>query len=291
MRLLLALSVIALHSGFPDGAPALVYQSLINGLFRLAVPVFAVISGFFFLGAMRSGRAGAYIGRILSLYAMWMVIYLPIYGPDFTSVGHAAQLFFFGYFHLWFLPGLAIGAMLVLVLRNRAVIAVAAVICAMTGLLLEYLTLSGRASIELDFYRNGLFVIFPFFASGWLLAGMPRPNVRVSWIALSLLGVVAESMWWYRVAGGGYGVDTMASLFLAAPLLFLGAGQIRGGWDGKRLASMAAFIYFIHVLIMITASRFGLEGNAKAGFVMAVSLALAWWLGAEHRRPVLRLLT
>ncbi|WP_028725871.1 acyltransferase family protein [Paracoccus zeaxanthinifaciens] len=292
MRMGLALSVIALHTGFPDGLSGQAQQVLINGLYRLAVPVFALISGFFFLGAMRSGRGAGFVWRILSLYVMWMVVYLPIYGPDLSSVGHAAQLFFFGYFQLWFLPGLAVGALLVMALRGRVAVAIAALACAVVGLVLQWAVLSGRATIQLDFYRNGLLVIFPFFATGWLLAGADRlPRIRGHWVALALAGVMAESLMWYRIAGGGFGVDSMASLFVAAPLVFLAARQVGGDWDGKRIASMAAFVYFIHILIMITASRFGLEGNAKAIFVMAVSAALAWWLGAPRRRPVLSLLT
>lgn len=241
LRLVLALCVIALHTGFPDGIGAVAQQVLVNGIFRLAVPVFALIAGFFFLGALRSGRARAYALRILSVYALWMVIYLPIYGPDFTSVGHVLQTVLFGYFHLWFLPGLLIGALLVAALHRAGAVplALVAASCALTGLIL----------------------------------------------------VAVESMVWFRIAGGGFGVDTLFSLYLAAPLLFLGARQASGGWDGKRIASMAAFVYFSHILIMISASRFGLSGNVKALVVAAVALGVAWWLGSERRRPVLALLT
>lgn len=296
MRLGLALCVVALHTGFPDGAGAAMHQVLINGLYRVAVPVFALISGYFFLGAMQAGRQSAYIGRILSLYALWMVIYLPIYGPEFTSVGHVMQTLFFGYFHLWFLPGLVIGAVLVMALQGlgRAPLAAAAIAAALTGLVLQWLTLTGRATLQLDFYRNGLMVIFPFFATGYLLAGAGAGSPQRMgwhWAAGALLAVIAESVLWYWIAGGGYGIDTMASLYLAAPVLFLAARGVQGGWNGKRIASMAAFVYFIHILMMIVASRFGLDGNAKALFVMAASLGLARWLAAERRRPVLAMFT
>ena len=52
LRLVLALCVVALHTGFPEGAPDPVRQVLVNGIYRIAVPVFAVISGCFFPGAI-----------------------------------------------------------------------------------------------------------------------------------------------------------------------------------------------------------------------------------------------
>lgn len=294
LRILLALSVIALHTGFPDAAPALVKQVLFNGLYRLAVPVFALISGYFFLGAMQGGRAWSALRRIGSLYLLWMAIYLPIWGPDLTGAWHLIRTAVFGYFHLWFLPGLMIGALLVLLLRRPRPVAAAAAVMAATGLGLQALVLAGWAEIPLDYYRNGLFTIFPFFALGWLLAhGVPEALRRraLPLAGLALLAVMAESLVWRWIAGGGWGVDMMLSLLVAAPLLFLAAQGIRGPWDGKRAASTAAFVYFIHVMIMICASRFGLEGDAKALAVMVTCLGMALWLGAARRRPVLAFFT
>ncbi|TJZ90769.1 acyltransferase [Paracoccus gahaiensis] len=294
LRLLLALSVIALHAGFPEAAPALVKQGLFNGLYRLAVPVFALISGYFFLSPLRSGRAGAYLRRIAALYLLWMAIYLPIYGPDFSGPGHVLQTLVFGYFHLWFLPGLLVSAALVWALRAPGRIAVVAGLMAAVGLVLQYLVLSGAVQMQLDHYRNGLFTIFPFFATGLLLAqgwGARLTRLALPLAGLSLLAVIGESLIWYRIAGGGWGIDMMVSLLLAAPLLFLAARQLQGGWDGKRLASVAAFVYFSHILMMITASRFGLEGDTKALVVMGLCLGIALWLSVGERRRVLAFFT
>ncbi|QBX33853.1 hypothetical protein E4191_03295 [Paracoccus liaowanqingii] len=223
-----------------------------------------------------------------------MAIYLPIYGPDLTGAGHAARTLVFGYFHLWFLPGLLVSALLVWLLRRSGRIGGAAALLAATGLGMQVLVLSGQAQISLDSYRNGLFTIFPFFAAGVLLAqgrGRWLERRALPLAGLSLLAVLGESLIWYRIAGGGWGVDMMASLLLAAPALFLAAKALPGPGDGKRIASMAAFVYFSHVMMMIVASRFGLEGDVKALAVMALCLGLAAWLGIGTRRPVLAFFT
>ena len=108
---------------------------------------------------------------------------------------------------------------------------------------------------------------------------------------LALAAVVAESLIWYRIAEGGWGVDMMASLLLATPLIFLAAKRVSGGWDGKQIAGMAAFVYFVHVLIMHVATGFGLTGDLKALVVMALCLGLAVFLATGGRRPVLAFFT
>ena len=299
LRLMLAVAVLALHTGLPDAAPALVRQGLVNGLYRLAVPVFALISGFFFLGAVRHGRAGAYLSRIVMLYALWMMLYLPRYAPAIEDARHAVQQVLVGYFHLWFLPGMILAAALIWALSRLGaggrVIALVAGLAAAAGLGMQFLVLSGRIQIPLDYYRNGAFVIFPFFAVGYLLALWRdrlmawRPSLGV--VALALAAVVGESLWWFWIAGGGYGVDIMATLLIAAPVLFWAAFQRQGLADGKRIAGMAAFVYFIHIHVMFEASRLGLSGDTKFLFVLVVSLGLSWLLATIAGGRLIRAVT
>ncbi|WP_295048869.1 hypothetical protein, partial [uncultured Paracoccus sp.] len=143
--------------------------------------------------------------------------------------------------------------------------------------LAQFLVVTGQAAIPLDAYRNGVFVIFPYFVAGYALAARHGHLAVGPWVAVVVaVAVGAESLIWYHLAGGSFGVDNMVSLLVGAPLVFLIALRMRGiGRDGKAIASMAAFVYFIHVLVMMLATRLGLDGNAKALFVMLVSVGLA----------------
>ncbi|MBC9248016.1 acyltransferase family protein [Paracoccus sp. 11-3] len=286
LRVLLAIFVIGIHTGFPDALQGEVKQALVNGLYRTAVPIFSLISGFFFASAAHSGRGAGYLKRILILYAIWMVIYAPVYGPEITSLPHLLQLWFFGYFHLWFLAGMIAAGALLLALIHwklpiRGIVLIALLLAAV-GILLQYLVLSERLSLQLDLYRNGLFVIFPFFAVGYALAatGTRKTGTGGKWLAvLSVIAVMAESVVWYRIAGGTYGVDSMVTLLACAPLVFLAALSSKGFSQGKQLATLAAFIYFSHVLAMITATQLGISGDLKFVFVVVLCLLVWWSLG------------
>ena len=294
LRVILAIFVIGIHTNFPDGMPDLPKQTLVNGLFRIAVPIFALISGYFFLGAVRKGTGLAYLRRILILYLIWTVLYLPIYGRDLESIPHALQLWTFGYFHLWFLAGMVVaGAFLLLLIRLQVPlkgILVLAVIMALIGVTGQYLVMTGRADLSLDQYRNGMFVIFPFFSTGYVLAASSITSLPYAkpLAVLSVLAVMAESLIWYRVSGGMFGVDTMVSLLVCAPLVFLAALSMKGWGNGKQLATLSAFIYFSHIAAMVTASRLGLDGNPKALFVLALCIAV--WAVLNATSPGRRIL-
>lgn len=299
LRMLLAIFVIGVHTGFPDGLPDMVKQVLVNGIYRTAVPVFAVISGYFFLGAIRSGRAGRYLRRILVLYLLWMVIYLPRYVPAIDSAEQIFRLWFFGYFHLWFLPGILFAGLAVLTLARcqagpRAIAGLAAG-SALAGLVLQHMVLTGRLEVPVEAYRNGVFVIFPYFATGYLLAlGRDRirlPRRRGMIVAACLLAVMAESLIWRGVAGGLHGIDNMLSQHVAAPVLFLVALDAQGWRGGKRIAVLSAFTYFLHVHMMFVATGLGLGGNAKSVFVASSCLAVFWLLNALTGRRVLNAVT
>lgn len=287
LRVLLAAFVVGIHTNFPMSLEAEAKQVLVNGLYRAAVPIFAVISGFFFLGAVQSGRAGAYLRRILVLYLVWTAIYAPIYGPDLGSAANALRMLIFGYFHLWYLAALLFAAALLLGLIRAGLplrwIVTFAALMAGTGLLLQYLALSGQVRMMLDVYRNGLFTIFPYVTMGYVLAlnkdHLPRgPWVGVATV-IALIAVMGESLIWMRIANGMSGIDAMIALLVFAPLVFLLARSAPGFGDGKWLAGLSAFTYFFHIHVTDFVGRRGIDGDARFLTAIAVCLAIFALLG------------
>lgn len=79
-------------------------------LFRFSVPLFFMVSGFYFC-SMTDDKKKKYIKRIVQIYIIASVLYLPIFiSLNIKSLVHNL---IFGYSHLWYLSALAIGLVIV----------------------------------------------------------------------------------------------------------------------------------------------------------------------------------
>lgn len=78
LKLLMAAMVVAIHAEvFKDINQALSYFT-VYGVFRIAVPVFLLINGFYFFQTLRDNRVTIWFKRLIALYLFWMLIYAPI---------------------------------------------------------------------------------------------------------------------------------------------------------------------------------------------------------------------
>jgi len=89
--------------------------------FRFAVPLFIISSGFYF-EKMDTNKRKTYIKRILLLYIVGVVMYLPniLSSYSLSSISdilRICRVLFFGYYHLWYLVALFM-ALLVSYLMN-----------------------------------------------------------------------------------------------------------------------------------------------------------------------------
>lgn len=138
-----------------------------NGICRVLVPCFFMISGFFIFSKIDDMKAvGKYLGQLIVIYLVWSFFYLYFYyeGTPFYTI---AGRFLFGYFHLWYLPALFSG--LIFLIIARKLIKNDAFIIAI--ILLIYLighVLDPNRSMAFH-YRNGFFIGFPFIAFGYYI--------------------------------------------------------------------------------------------------------------------------
>ncbi|WP_409574418.1 acyltransferase family protein, partial [Salmonella enterica] len=74
---------------------------LINGIFRLSVPLFLIITGYFFIRIETGKQFIKWLSRMLILYIVWSIIYLPFWLGD-TKMITAIINIFNGYYALWY---------------------------------------------------------------------------------------------------------------------------------------------------------------------------------------------
>ncbi|WP_294228849.1 acyltransferase family protein [uncultured Chryseobacterium sp.] len=259
LKIVMAAFVVCLHLHvLKDSYPSLSYV-LVNGLFRMGVPVFLIISGYFFFYVNDLARLKKWSFRIFLLYAVWSVVYIPFWKDDQYIMN-----ILFGYHHLWYLIGTFFAGLLLYVLRNIPVKTLLFILlmCFSTGYTIQYLGnshyFSGGTDVFFNLfpaYRNFLFVCFPFLGIGFLIKkrGIDIRRKPSLWMVVLFAAlVVAEAFVNDRLLHlqKKESIDLLFSLLIACPLLFLYGKSITMKTDSRVLASISTAIYLIHPLVM-----------------------------------------
>lgn len=126
-RILSSLMVIAIHS-FPFSSYDKIFDNIITlTIFRIAVPFFFIVSGYFLMGpyALKQNYITEHninknISSLLSLYLISMIIYLPLsilnntINMDISFLNLLKMIIFDGtFYHLWYFPAIILGLILV----------------------------------------------------------------------------------------------------------------------------------------------------------------------------------
>lgn len=238
-RVLAIAAVIALHTAPHTGPDAVGLRfdtrTLCDQLERFAVPLFFVLSGYFWAGRCRDAAACWTAGvalarRVFTLFVLWSAIYFLI--ATLTAAGSAGSmaaglrtaarplsslstlLLQGAEVHLWFLPALALAALVSGALLARGLERMLVVL----ALALYAVGLAGKAYADTPFgfhthfnLRNGLCFSLILFASGiWLRRLGPRPAWRRLGPVLALGGLVlqlAEVTWLHKHWGTNMAQD------------------------------------------------------------------------------------
>lgn len=272
LRLCLAVMVVFLHCNpASDLSPMLSYVTG-NGLYRVAVPAFFMLSGYFFFPAVQAGRAKGYVQRIGLLYYLWMLLYLPLWysALQVEAPLRSLLLLAFGWWHLWYLASLACCALLMVWLRNlstRRMLGLAAVlfgvgVALMYAMLMRWLVPEGVFPGPGNWLnRNGLFLGLPFFLIGFVVRRegwerrLPAPllwTAALTGLALLLLEAWAVRTYAPRVLG----LDTPLSMGLAAPALVMLALRGTRPVAGRLIGTLASGTFFLHVALLVPLMKY-----------------------------------
>lgn len=206
----------------------------IQTLCRMAVPFFFVTSGFFFFRKWDPENKEAnkenlkkYIGRLLKLYLIWTVIYLPYTIWDYAHSNFQFYHIFAymrdvilngSYYHLWFLPALMLSTAIVYWLYNRhgikRVLLISFILYLIGYLINVYTPLweSGQMPLVTFFFgfftkvfttaRNGIFFGPMFISMGLLMTRtrrIPHKTSLIAWAVSFVLLIVEVTI--YRQLG------------------------------------------------------------------------------------------
>ncbi|WP_419868274.1 acyltransferase family protein [Chryseobacterium sp. CT-SW4] len=292
LKIILSFFVVFLHMHvLRDTYPSLSYV-LVNGLFRIAVPVFLIITGYYFFYIDTKDKLRKWLIRIFILYAIWTLIYIPFWKDDQYILN-----VLFGYHHLWYLIGTFFAGIILYIFRKQPVRTLSAAIFILfcIGYALQFLGSIHYFKGELDIvlntypsYRNFLFVCFPFLGIGFLLK---KQNIETRFspsrvvVILSVILVMGEAYFNYKILGLNTkeSIDLLFSLLIACPVVFLYCKHIVVPTDSKILASISTAIYLVHPLIMIWIFDLNLGMWEDVVFILSL-LAVSFLLVAINRK-------
>ena len=269
LKLVLAFMVVGLHAGFLHGISSLGEYLTVNGLFRIAVPIYLLINGFHFYPVLVEKKVAGWIRRVACLYAFWMMVYAYFwFRPSEISFNQLLEILhtiIFGYFQLWYLPGL-IGAALVIYALERfwkKLLPPSIFILFLIGVAIQYVVnyevfggLFSDGSSDHDWiHKNFLFFSFPFFGIGYLINkfGIDKKITLRQLVISSVAGCVllfGESYFNYVGSSLFVGFDNLASLLIVCPSIFLLFTKIHIRGESKNISLYASGIYLVHAFFL-----------------------------------------
>lgn len=293
-RLLAAVLVVAIHTGpLASFSPAadLWFTRI---LARVAVPYFAMLSGYFLARNHWQGT-GRLWRHTLGLYAASVLLYLPLNIYAGNPVTGRDLLLNGTFYHLWYLPALLLALPLARLLAKagRTGMAMAAVLY-LIGLGGDsYYGLAGHlpglgAAYEVvfsfwDYTRNGLFFLPLFLLLGAAFAARSVPGARQSaCLTVAALGAMTAEGFALHATN----IPRHDSMYLFLPLTMWGLFglllAVNAGQD-RAVRRTATLVYILHpwcIVLVRAAARFLglwelLVENSAVHFAAVVPLSVA----------------
>lgn len=234
-KLILAIFVVGIHtSPFNEFSKPLSFTFNL-GFFRLAVPTFFLINGYYATEALTNAQnLKTYLLRIFKLYVFWSVLYFPlfIYTHDFSikNLVWGLIVVLYGYGHLWYITALILGMALFyyfLQKFSQKTILILAIFFYFIGcsveILQEYFSMFSSGFIvevaHLQIWKlNFVFFAFPFIAIGYYLKKVVQyfNNLRYLYFAVLLFSLELVFSYYFLPLGR----NMLFTLSLLTPCLF-----------------------------------------------------------------------
>jgi hypothetical protein len=300
----MAFMVVGLHSGFLGDLSKAGHYLTVNGLFRVAVPVFLIINGFYFFEVISKNNQYAWLKRVIILYFLWTFFYSFFWfsTPEWSPIWiiNFFHKIFIGYWHLWYIPGMFFAAVILLLFKraNSLFLSVSIALTFLSGVFIQYTGnyhLYAGSYLDILFnyhcsHRNFLFFSYPFLCIGYLINKHSLHNkvtLRSIWLycfsGISLLIIESYINFHNPFREGGF--DNFLSLLLVCPAIFILFMRLEVIGNSKMIALYSSAIYFIHIFVLIFFKKFTDLGNTRQTIaVIIVAGAASFFIIKANKR-------
>ena len=310
LKLVLALMVVAIHVFRSDyaGVQGVVYYWILNGLPRIAVPVFFLLSGYFLRGKIDDAiKIWKYILGLWAIFIVWSIIYSFMWLPRALNgvlpVVKIVQFSIYGYGPLWYLFAQILGvgiAHLTQIWSQKARFIIAIGLFSI-GYMLWMLDRSGILSSSKLVYaayewigtsRNFLFMAFPFLTLG-LIFDYWKNEINLVFKIISVFFLICEPFI-YHFIGLDLADFTIFALLLSMTVFTIfesGFHLFSFSFD----VNLPLGIYLIHYPIFFTVSYIDKEWlhlalNGPILYILIVVLSFIFFVPLNQLNKRTRLL-
>lgn len=294
LKVVLALSVVLLHLNFLSKEIPELGFILVNGLFRLAVPLFLIITGYYFTQITTFEKFKKWLFRVTVLYCIWMIFYSPLWFNLDNLRGTLLDAFI-GYFVLWYLAGVIVGGSILFLCRNMnpKYLIILSIFLYLIGYFLQQIgnlhIFTGHLDKIINWLpisRNFLFDCFPLLAIGLLIRKTnldSKLKISITLVFLSILLVILESYLNYKFISSKDPLDHLLTILITAPIIFIYVKNIKIMGNNKNLAFFSTAFFLIHPFFITLHSFFSI-GISDIIFVLAGSLIASILLVLLNRK-------
>ncbi|PXV63179.1 surface polysaccharide O-acyltransferase-like enzyme [Dysgonomonas alginatilytica] len=300
----LSILVIMLHCPFVTIYPPqngnllenigyIVGWELSYGLAKISVPLFFIINGYF-LDITSREKTIKYLTKLIILYIVWTLLYLPWFYPQFKDdIKSLIITTANGLFHLWYLVSV-IGAIIILYLLNKIKVnKLGLIILSIAFFFIGYFIQKRDpySSFEVMKYRNFLFWAFPFVTIGHLIKYVSYSKIKKFMPYILAIGSIALMIEAYiymeqQVTNNLY----IVPLFLC-PALFLYVlknGKMGPYTKYNTVADMSIAIFLVHPMALLSGLYFDINGYLGSSvlfflFITITTLPVAYLIVRLNR--------
>ncbi|MCH7315773.1 acyltransferase family protein [Acinetobacter sp. ANC 3882] len=297
LKLCLSFFVVILHCHLFLDINSLLYFVIVNGICRIAVPIFLVVSGYYFFYISNLKKLIKWSKRLLTLYLVWMLLYSSFW-LSFSSFADNVTNLLFGYFVLWYLIGTFFAGLLVYWFKNHSFIFQLSLvlICFLIGYTMQTVGNLHLFSREIDnylndfkSYRNFFMMCFPFMMIGFWINKYKierKVNINIYLILFLFLLLIFESFIHYYFISHKESLDLLVMLLLIAPAILIFTLKQNVESHGKNIATLSTSIYLIHPMVMFELAK-KFDANNTIVFTLYVlfaSIILGYLLTLLNKR-------
>ena len=297
LRLIAAFMIVAIHTYPFEFISADIDFLITRVLFRVAVPFFLMITGYFTLSKNNKDILIKYTKKISLIYGICFLLYLPIniyngYFHNFHILSFLKDIFLTGtFYHLWYFPALILGIWICYLFINKLSLKkslIIAVILYIIGIFGDsyYGLIASIPLINLlykpifflfDYTRNGILYVPIFLLMGYAInkksfeiSKNKYPYIFIFIITLIIEGIITLKFNLYRHS---------SMYFSLIPLMYMLFSYLMNNYtSNKDIRSLGTYIYILHpffIVVMHFVSKIiklSILNNSLVNFILVALL-------------------